>query len=108
MIWAFLMSHPPTPNAVTEHIDVGGMTRGYMVVTPPNVAEREPLPLLLALHGRTGTMYDAESIGGFDAMAVDPGAVVVYPQAMTVAGTRVHAVRRPPGRTSTMSRSSPR
>ena len=80
VIWAFLMSHPPTPNAVTEHIDVGGMTRGYMVVTPPNVAEREPLPLLLALHGRTGTMYDAESIGGFDAMAVDPGAVVVYPQ----------------------------
>lgn len=68
------------PNAVTGHMDVGGMTRDYIVVTPPNVADREPLPLLLALHGRTQTMYDAESIGGFDAMAVDPGAVVVYPQ----------------------------
>jgi polyhydroxybutyrate depolymerase len=69
----------PTPNAVTEQIDVGGMTREYRVVTPPDVAGRDQLPLLLALHGRTGTIADAETISGYDAM-VDPGAVVVYPQ----------------------------
>ncbi len=76
-----------TPLVATGHIDVGGMSsngvdmaRDYRVVTPPDVAGRDPLPLVLALHGRTGTMDDAETISGYDTIAVDPGAVVVYPQ----------------------------
>jgi polyhydroxybutyrate depolymerase len=70
----------PTPPAVAGHIEVGGLTREYLVVAPLDVAERDALPLLLALHGRTGTIADAETISGYDTMAVDPGAVVVYPQ----------------------------
>ena len=70
----------PTPTVVTAHIDTGGLTRDYLVVTPPDVVDRDPLPLLLALHGFPSTMAEAESTGGFDEMALDPGAVVVYPQ----------------------------
>ncbi len=69
-----------TPTVTTGHIQVGSLTRDYLVVTPPDVAAHDPLPLLFALHGRTGTMYDPELIGGFDAIAMDPGAVIVYPQ----------------------------
>lgn len=68
----------PTPQ--TGHIQVGSLTRDYLVVTPPDIAGRDQLPLLLALHGRTQTDADAETISGYDAMALDPGAVVVYPQ----------------------------
>jgi polyhydroxybutyrate depolymerase len=81
---AALATPSPSPRAglrITDgQIDVDGRTRDYRVVTPPDVADRGPLPLLLALHGWTQTMSDAERIGGFDMMAMDPGAVVVYPQ----------------------------
>ena len=62
------------------HIDVAGLTRNYAVVAPPDVADRGPLPLLLVLHGAGLTMAKAELITGYDQMATDPGAVVVYPQ----------------------------
>jgi polyhydroxybutyrate depolymerase len=68
------------PVRTTGHIQVDGMDRTYLLATPPDVAGRDPLPLLLALHGWTQTMNDAEEISGFDAMATDPGAVIVYPQ----------------------------
>lgn len=71
---------PPTPLVAWGHIDVGGMTRDYIVATPPDVAAHDPLPLLFVLHGYPGTMDSAEGISGFDAMALDPGAVIVYPQ----------------------------
>jgi len=69
-----------TPTVATAHIEVDGKTRDYIVATPPDVAAHDPLPLLFALHGYTQTMNDAESISGFDAMAMDPGAIIVYPQ----------------------------
>jgi len=70
----------PTPTVTTAHIEVDGRTRDYMLATPPDVADRDPLPLLFVLHGYTGTMNDAAAISGFNAMAMDPGAVIVYPQ----------------------------
>jgi polyhydroxybutyrate depolymerase len=70
----------PTPSVVDAQIDVGGVTRDYAVVTPPDVAGRDPLPLLLVLHGAEMTMGEIELLTGYDAIALDPGAVVVYPQ----------------------------
>jgi polyhydroxybutyrate depolymerase len=70
----------PSPVVVKAQIEAGGLSRDYTVVTPPDVAVRDSLPLLFALHGWTQTMADAESTTGFDDMALDPGAVVVYPQ----------------------------
>ena len=69
----------PTPNRVTASIDVGGVTREYTVVTPPDVSNRVQLPLLLVLHGAEQTMQVIESYG-FDVAALESGAVVVYPQ----------------------------
>ena len=45
--------------AVAAHIEVDGLTRDYLVVTPPDVADRDPMPLLLVLHGAGETMCDA-------------------------------------------------
>jgi len=61
------------------HIEVGDLTRDYRVVAPPDVSTREPLPLLLVLHGGGQTFRDAESYG-YDVPAMESGAVVVYPQ----------------------------
>jgi polyhydroxybutyrate depolymerase len=69
----------PSPTVVDAHIEVGGLTRDYRVVVPPDVSAREPMPLLLVLHGAGQTMLDAESYG-FDVPAMESGAVVVYPR----------------------------
>ena len=68
------------PTVTAEHLTVGALTRYYLVAVPPDVAGRDLLPLLLALHGAELTMRDTRSITGFDMMALDPGAIVVYPQ----------------------------
>jgi polyhydroxybutyrate depolymerase len=70
----------PAPSVTTAQIEVGGVTRDYIVATPPDVADRDQLPLLLVLHGAGMTMAGAEALTGFDAMSLDPGAVIVYPQ----------------------------
>ena len=72
-------SAPPA----AAHIQVGDLMRDCLVVIPPDVADRDPMPLLLVLHGAGETMYDAKFMTGYDAMAIDPGAVVAYPQGMT-------------------------
>jgi len=73
-------SAPASAPPVAAHIEVDGLTRDYLVVTPPDVADRDPLPLLLVLHGAGQTMRDARGVTGFDVMALDPGAVVAYLQ----------------------------
>ncbi len=70
-----------TPERTTAHIDVDGLTRDYAVVVPSDVSTRGALPLLLMLHGPNVTTAEAESISGLDALAVEPGAVLVYPEA---------------------------
>jgi polyhydroxybutyrate depolymerase len=70
----------PTPTVTTAQIEVDGVLRDYIVATPPDVADRDPLPLLLVLHGATMWMDQMERLTGYDAMTLDPGAVVVYPQ----------------------------
>jgi polyhydroxybutyrate depolymerase len=67
-------------SAATAQIDVNGQTRAYTVVAPPDVAVLDPLPLLVLLHGGNVSTPAAESTGGFDALAVGVGAVVVYPE----------------------------
>jgi polyhydroxybutyrate depolymerase len=71
---------PPATRTVTNaHIEVGGLTRDYRVVAPPDVSTRAQLPLLLVLHGAGQAIGDAESYG-FDLAVMESGAVVVYPQ----------------------------
>jgi len=72
---------PAAPPLVftTKQIQVDGLTRDYLVVTPPPGMSSAAAPLLLVLHGATQTMWDAESYG-FDVAAKESGAVVVYLQ----------------------------
>ncbi len=72
---------PATPERTTAHIDVNGRARSYVVVVPSDVSTRGALPLLLMLHGPNVTTAEAESIGGADELARDPGAVLVWAEA---------------------------
>ena len=68
---------------MTEQIEVDGLTRDYAVIAPSDAADREPLPLLLFLHGPNVTpanMKSMEEMAGFDALVVDPGLIMVYPE----------------------------
>ena len=77
---ASVVASSATPTVTTQHIEVGALTRDYLLAVPPDVANRDRLPLLLVLHGAEMTMYDVQLLTGFDMMALDPGAIVVYPQ----------------------------
>ncbi|HOM74737.1 MAG TPA: PHB depolymerase family esterase [Fervidobacterium sp.] len=72
----------------TGYIDatltVDGIERTYCMYVPdiPAVHNREPLPLLIALHGAGGTakgMEENVTLGKFDELAYKEGFIVVYP-----------------------------
>ena len=57
-------------------IEVAGGRRGYLFCRPPG----EPTGIVLSLHGRGGTARMQASLSGMDRLAVDHGAVVLFPQ----------------------------
>jgi polyhydroxybutyrate depolymerase len=69
------------PVVTTAHIDVGGLTRDYLVVSPSDVAGGGPLPLFVILHGSNVSTAEAREIGGTDELARESAAVVVYAEA---------------------------
>jgi len=77
-----------TPEKYTGYIDatitVDGIARTYCMYVPdiPAIHNREPLPLLIALHGASGTakgMEENVTVGRFDELAREDGFIVVYP-----------------------------
>jgi polyhydroxybutyrate depolymerase len=56
-----------------------GRDRTYHVFVPDDLAEGEPVPLLIALHGGTGWGMQFERNSGFDGLAQANGFIVVYP-----------------------------
>ncbi len=77
-----------TPEKYTGYIDatitVDGIARTYCMYVPdiPAIHNREPLPLLIALHGAGGTakgMEENVTVGRFDELAREDGFIVVYP-----------------------------
>lgn len=63
-----------------------GRTRTYRVVVPDGLPAGQPVPLLLALHGGIGSGPQFERTSGFDALAVEHGFVVVYPDGIEIGG----------------------
>ena len=59
-------------------ITADGRTRTYRVHVPDGLPGR-PVPLLVALHGGTGSAVQFERSSGFDAQADAHGVIVVYP-----------------------------
>ena len=61
-------------------LEVGGLTRNYEVFVP-QTHEDTPLPLIIALHGRTGTGAGMAELTGFNQLAEREDVVVLYPDA---------------------------
>jgi poly(hydroxyalkanoate) depolymerase family esterase len=53
--------------------------RDYLVYTPADYNDSEPLPLVVVLHGCRQTQHDIRAISGFDALADRERFIVVYP-----------------------------
>ncbi len=68
-----------------------GRTRTYRVVVPEAATGDEPVPLLVALHGGTGSGEQFERTSGFDELAAQHGFIVVYPDGIEIGGTGILA-----------------
>ena len=53
--------------------------RDYLVYTPSDYAEGEPLPVVVVLHGCRQNQFDIRAESGFDAIAERERFIVVYP-----------------------------
>lgn len=76
---------PPTaaatipPGDSERTLTVDGMERSYFLHVPANLAADQPIPLVLAFHGYTGTGETMEIATGFDGLADTFGFLVAYP-----------------------------
>lgn len=61
-----------------ETLEIDGRTRTYRVHIPPALPSG-PVPLVVALHGGTGSGQQFQASSGFDAVAAARGFIVVYP-----------------------------
>ena len=67
-------------DAAKQTLQVGGLTRSYVVRTPDNLSSRSKVPLVIVLHGGGGNAANAEKMTGFTAKAQREGFIVVYPE----------------------------
>ncbi|MBN2305478.1 MAG: hypothetical protein JXQ72_13415, partial [Anaerolineae bacterium] len=67
----------------------GPNPRGYMLYVPPSYDPAEPMPLVLALHGRPGTATGTAYLYDLNRVAAEEGFIAVYPEGqLVVAGER--------------------
>jgi len=67
---------------VTGTMNSGGVERTYRLHVPPSQAGRTPLPLVLALHGNTGTGAGQARLSHLDSVSDRHGFMVVYPDGL--------------------------
>jgi polyhydroxybutyrate depolymerase len=65
-----------------ESILVHDVERWFAVHLPPSYRPGKPLPLVINIHGRTGTMFQQEELAQMNAKADREGFVAVHPQAL--------------------------
>ncbi len=68
----------------TRTLRFGGRDRSYTVYLPARYAAAEPIPLVVDIHGFTGTSEGQRASSGFFALHDDPkdGFAIVYPQGL--------------------------
>lgn len=71
----------PGTSSVAEIVS-GGLTRRYVLHVPAGYRPDEPVPLVLAFHGRKGTGAELEQFSGLSSLP----AVVAYPDGLPVEG----------------------
>jgi polyhydroxybutyrate depolymerase len=64
-----------------EQIEIGGLTRTYLVHLPPTFDGKTRMPGVIALHGGGGTGAGARRETGWNAEADREGFIVAYPTA---------------------------
>ncbi|GAA0914151.1 PHB depolymerase family esterase [Virgisporangium ochraceum] len=69
----------PGPGDHRLTIDVGGVTRTYLLHAPPGYTGSTPLPLVIAMHVYPGTGAAMRDLTGFDARADRHTFLVAYP-----------------------------
>jgi len=101
VIWEFFEAHPksdivisePTidpvllaryqnPGDYVDMLPVDGYTRWFTVHIPLGYDPEIPTPLMINLHGYTGTMFDQQEYTSMNAKADQEGFIVVHPQAL--------------------------
>src|SRR6266496_4128231 len=74
------------PGSYTVRQPVGDLHRQYIVHVPAKYFEdKKPGPLVMLLHGASGTGQGMESFTGFDALSDKEGFIVAYPDAINTA-----------------------
>ncbi len=72
---------PPAPAVQHGEIDVGGILRTYRLFVPTTLDRRQPVPLLVALHGGGNSVDSFVETTQFDRAAAAGNFVVAYPEA---------------------------
>src|SRR5262245_2664876 len=71
------------PGETTMSMTIGGRNRTFLVHVPPSYTGRFPVPLVLDLHGLTGTSGQQASLSGFREKSDQAGFIVVWPQGVS-------------------------
>ncbi len=72
--------HFPSTGSFTVHFPTKDATRTYRVTIPRNYDQATgPVPLIIVLHGASGTGKVMEELTGFDRLAEKEGFIVIYP-----------------------------
>jgi len=101
LIWEFFEAHPKSNEVIAEpsidptllaryqnpgdYIDmlpVDGYTRWFSVHIPSSYDPDAPTPLMINLHGYTGTMFDQQEVTSMNTKADQEGFIAVHPQAL--------------------------
>jgi polyhydroxybutyrate depolymerase len=65
-----------------ESFQFDGLTRTYLIHIPPSYDGRTPVPLVIVLHGYTGTAESIASLTLFTPKSDKEGFIVVYPEGL--------------------------
>src|SRR5262245_9915951 len=71
------------PGETTMSMTIGGQNRTFLVHVPPSYTGRFPVPLVLDLHGLTGTSGQQANLSGFREKSDEVGFIVVWPQGVS-------------------------
>jgi len=70
------------PGRYVDRFQCGGLTRSYIMRVPPNYNGQKRLPLVLVLHGLTGTATNAETYTRMGELSESKGFVMVAPDGL--------------------------